>query len=91
MILVPPVAVAIIQHSHIKKYSLQSIRVALADATPLNKENQAKLQAMLSPEARLTQVWGMTEASCIDSMFRYPESDDAGRVGRILPNLDIKY
>ena len=91
VILVPPVALAIIKYRQIKKYSLQSIRVASAGAGPLSKENQTLLQAILSREARLTQVWGMTKASCIASMFRYPESDDTGSVGRILPNLDVKY
>lgn len=32
----------------------------------------------------------MTECCCIGTMFKYPESDVTGSVGRFLPNLDAK-
>ena len=91
VILVPPVVVAIFKHSGIKKSSLQSLRVVLVGAAPLGKNNQAALQKMLSSQATVTQVWGMTEATCIATTFRYPEKDETGSVGRMLPNLDSKY
>ena len=89
--LVPAVVVAIIKYSHIKNHSLQSLKVVIAGAAPLGKDNQLTLQRMLSSEARVTQVWGMTEATCIATTFRYPESDETGSVGRMLPNMDAKY
>ncbi|OQV09713.1 hypothetical protein CLAIMM_13805 [Cladophialophora immunda] len=88
--LVPPVAVTIIKHPHVQKYSLQSLRVVIVGAAPLGRDNQMALQRILGDEARVTQVWGMTEATCIATTFRYPESDDTGSVGRMLPNLDAK-
>lgn len=91
LIFVPPVIVAILKYPHLKKQSLHSLRFAQAGAAPLSRENQVKMQALLSPEARLTQGWGMTETSCGACMFYYPEADDTGSVGRILPNLDVKY
>lgn len=33
----------------------------------------------------------MTESSCIMSMTQYPEQDDTGSVGRMLPNCDLKF
>ena len=57
VMLVPPVVVAMIKHPHIKRYSLQSIKAAIAGAAPLSKDNQMALQALLGKQARLTQVW----------------------------------
>jgi len=38
----------------------------------------------------MTQVWGMTEASCIVTRFEYPEDDLTGSIGRPMPNIDMK-
>jgi 4-coumarate--CoA ligase len=32
----------------------------------------------------------MTEMTCIGSMFPYPEDDDTGSVGRVLPHCEAK-
>jgi acyl-CoA synthetase (AMP-forming)/AMP-acid ligase II len=90
MILVPPVAVAALKHPSLQKYSLKSIKVVLCGAGPLSKEHQSALQAILGPDTSFTQVWGMTETSCVASKFYYPERDDTGSVGRMMPNLDVK-
>ena len=70
--------------------SLKSVRAANCGAAPLDKHPQARLQALMSDSAPFTQVWGMTETSCIATMFPYPEKDTTGSVGRPLPNLDLK-
>ncbi|KAF2193159.1 acetyl-CoA synthetase-like protein [Zopfia rhizophila CBS 207.26] len=90
LIVVPPIAIGIIMSPLGEKYSLKSVKRALCGAAPLDKGPQARLQALLAPDAPCTQVWGMTETSCIASMFTYPEGDDTGSVGRMLPNLDVK-
>lgn len=75
-----------------KNYSFKSVKNGLCGAAPLGKETQARFQALLPKDAFFTQVWGMTEMSCIASMFSsFTESDDTGSVGRFLPNLDTKY
>lgn len=38
----------------------------------------------------ICQVWGMSETSCIATMFYYPDFDDTGSVGRFIPNCDAK-
>jgi 4-coumarate--CoA ligase len=88
--IVPPIAIAIIMSPITKKYSLKSIRQAACGAAPLGKGPQARLRALLAEDAPFTQVWGMTETSCVASMFYYPEDDVTGSVGRMLPNLDVK-
>ena len=88
--MVPPVCIGIIISPLSKKYSLKSIRSAACGAAPLDKGPQARLKALLSPDAPFTQVWGMTETSCVATMFYYPEHDVTGSVGRMMPNLDCK-
>lgn len=88
--IVPPIAVAIIMSPITKKYSLRSIRQAACGAAPLGKGPQARLRALLAENAPFTQVWGMTETSCVASMIPHPEDDSTGSVGRMLPNLDVK-
>ena len=48
------------------------------------------MKALLRPDAPFTQVWGMSETTCIASMTPYPEHDPSGSVGRLLPNHDAK-
>lgn len=90
MVLVPPVAVAVLKYPSLDKYSLKSIKVVLCGAGPLSKEHQNALQLILGPDTSFTQVWGMTETSCVASKFYYPERDESGSVGRMMPNLDVK-
>lgn len=90
LILVPPVVLAILKFPNLKKYSLKSVKSAVGGAGGLDKQHQLSLQALLSPEATFTQVWGMTETSCVASIFYYPAKDDTGSVGFFMPNLDVK-
>lgn len=88
--IVPPIAIAIIMSPLTKNYSLKTIKAASCGAAPLAKETQQRFHDLLDPNATVTQVWGMTETSCIASMFHYPEPDSTGAVGRMLPNVDAK-
>lgn len=90
MLMVPPVVIAIIMNPVSKKYDLSSINWAGTGAAPLSKESQARLKALLRPDAPFTQVWGMTETTCIATFFPYPEHDVTGSVGRLCPGLDVK-
>ena len=90
MVLVPAVAVAVLKHPTLAKYNLKSIKQVLCGAGPLSKEHQNVLQGVFGATVTFTQVWGMTETSCVASKFYYPESDETGSVGRMMPNLDVK-
>ncbi|TVY53801.1 Acyl-CoA ligase azaF [Lachnellula cervina] len=87
---VPPIAIAIIMSPISKKYSLKGIKAVSCGAAPLGKESQERLRRLLSPEATVTQVWGMTETSCIATQFYHPEDDTTGSVGRPMPCCDVK-
>lgn len=90
MRIVPPIVIATIMSPITKNYSLRSVKWASCGAAPLGKEAQSKMKALFAPGAVFSQVWGMTETSCIATKFYHPESDDTGSVGRLLPNLDGK-
>ncbi|KAK6387197.1 hypothetical protein LTS17_000463 [Exophiala oligosperma] len=90
MVLVPPVAMAMLKFPGIRNYDMSCIKSIACGAGPLDKEHQNALLNIVGPEATFTQVWGMTETSCIATKFYYPERDDTGSVGRPMPNLDLK-
>lgn len=87
---VPPMAVAMIMSPLSKKYSMKGVKQGAVGAAPLRPEPQARLKALLGDGAPMTQVWGMTETTCICTRFPYPEKDDTGSVGYFLPNIDGK-
>ncbi|KAL3455870.1 putative AMP-binding enzyme [Aspergillus heterothallicus] len=89
--LVPPIAIALLMNelTHSKPF-LRSVRVATCGAAPLDKDVQQRIKSLLGEGAPFTQVWGMTETSCIATMFPYPEDDDTGSVGRLVPNVQAK-
>ena len=71
------------------KYNLTAAKLGSVGAAPLDKHPQARMQELLGGKP-LTQVWGMTETSCIATRFRYPSYDTTGSVGFPVPNLDVK-
>jgi 4-coumarate--CoA ligase len=90
MVVVPPMAIAIIMSPLSKQYSLKSIRHGVVGAAPLGKEPQARLQALLHPDTPFTQIWGMTEVSCVGSFTPWPHHENTGSVGKFLNNVDVK-
>ena len=88
--MVPPVVISIVMSPLSKSYSLQSIKHVSCGAAPLDRFTQARFKRLLDPDARVLQVWGMTEATCIATTFRWPEDDTTGSVGRLVPGMEAK-
>lgn len=88
---VPPMVVAIVMSplAHSRKF-MKSVRYAICGAAPLDKNLQNRFLQMLSKGAVVNQVWGMTEASCVATIFPYDEPDFTGSVGRPIPNVQLK-
>ncbi|KAK5745024.1 hypothetical protein LTR17_001775 [Elasticomyces elasticus] len=87
---VPPQAVAIVNSPLREKYSLKSVRIGNSGAAPLDSKLQARLQQLLAPGVPFTQVWGMTETTCVCTRFPYPQKDTTGSIGYPLPGIDLK-
>ncbi|KIX08512.1 uncharacterized protein Z518_03168 [Rhinocladiella mackenziei CBS 650.93] len=72
------------------KYSLKTLRNAWAGSAPLDKGVQARFKEYLRPDTPFNQAWGMSETTCLATMFYFPEQDFTGSVGRFIPNCDAK-
>jgi acyl-CoA synthetase (AMP-forming)/AMP-acid ligase II len=91
MVLVPPLIVAFVMSPLTRqKPYFKSIRSADCGAAPLDLGLQAQFCKLLSKGTRFGQVWGMTETCCVAMQFAYPESDDTGSIGRLIPNVEVK-
>lgn len=95
--LVPPLVQAIVGFAESSPEArakvmeqLRSVRHVSAGAAPLDKETQARLQVQLPKGCPFTQLWAMTETSCVVTYFYHPENDGTGSVGKPMPNLDLK-
>ena len=89
--LVPPIALAIIMNPKARERPfLKSVKSAACGAAPLDKSAQARFRALMAEGAPFTQVWGMTETSCVATSLTYPEHDE-GSVGRLVANLEAKF
>ncbi|KAL9053943.1 MAG: hypothetical protein Q9162_004433 [Coniocarpon cinnabarinum] len=89
--LVPPIIVRwLADDSEQRRQQLGSVRTIWCGGAPLNGESQTRaVESMLRPEARIAQVWGLTECGWL-STFHYPEHDFTGSAGRALPGYRIK-
>lgn len=95
--LVPPLVKAIVGLAESSpearskvEHQLRSVRHVSVGAAPLDQEMQGRLQVLLPESCPFTQLWGMTETSCVITYFYHPDFDRTGAVGRPVPNLDIK-
>ena len=90
--LVPMMVVMILNSGHnlVNQDTFASVRNLTSGAGPLDSALQRRFQKLLQPATAFTQAWGMSETTCVASIFFYPEQDFTGGVGRMLPNHDAK-
>ncbi|KAL8916769.1 MAG: hypothetical protein Q9172_006135 [Xanthocarpia lactea] len=87
--MVPTMLIAVLTSPRTRKQDLQSLRSVWVAGSPLRSSTQTDFQSLLHPDALVTQVWGMTETGWA-TMFFWPESDNSGSVGRLIPSLSSK-
>ncbi|KAF7524208.1 hypothetical protein PCG10_005900 [Penicillium crustosum] len=91
LIIVPPILHALETSTHPHRdTALRKLKNIVCGAAPLSRNMQAKATRLLAPGVPLTQGWGMTESCCASMMFPYPECDETGSVGRLVPNIEAK-
>ena len=90
--LVPMMVVMILNSGHklVNQDTFASLRNLTSGAGPLDSALQARFQKLLQPTTAFNQAWGMSETTCVCTMFYYPKQDFTGGVGRMLPNHDAK-
>lgn len=90
--LVPMMVILILNSGNplVNPETFASVRNITSGAGPLDSALQTRFQKLLQPNAAFNQVWGMSETTCICTMFYYPERDSTGSSGRMLPNHDAK-
>lgn len=86
---VPPILIRLVSLPYHKRSILSQLQTVWCGGAPLHKMTQHAALGMFARDARIVQVWGMTECGWI-STFSYPESDDTGSVGRMLPGTQAK-
>ncbi|RPB05106.1 acetyl-CoA synthetase-like protein [Choiromyces venosus 120613-1] len=95
--LAPIIAVGIVKSPLTDKFDISSLRMVASAASALNPDVQRMLIRRIKPvkgreedEPRVTQLWGMTETTCIVTKFNHPEVDDTGSVGKLIPGLEAR-
>jgi acyl-CoA synthetase (AMP-forming)/AMP-acid ligase II len=87
IITVPPILTALSKYSNLELASLRRVFVGGSCATDWM---QKQLYKKLYHEARITQVYGMTEVGWVTTWTKN-ERDVSGSVGQIIPGARIRY
>jgi acyl-CoA synthetase (AMP-forming)/AMP-acid ligase II len=91
LMVVPPIVVALINCPLLDDPQyMKSVKWGFSGAAPLGVSTQARLREKLPAGAVFTQIFGMTETSCLALITPYGEDDDTGSVGRPIPGLEAK-
>ena len=88
--LVPAMIYGILKSPLATKQVLKSLRYLWSAGSPLRESTQKDFQALLSPEAKISQVWGLTEVGWATASF-WPDGNNSGSVGRPIPGLTVRY
>lgn len=89
VLLVPPMIHTFVGSEKPHEF-LKNIRYVFCGGAPLDSTTIQNMYQRLAPDACIAQVYGMTEAGWITTV-KYPERDESGSVGRLLPNVEAKY
>jgi acyl-coenzyme A synthetase/AMP-(fatty) acid ligase len=84
---VPPILLALSKHPASR---LESLRQIFVGGSPLPLGVQEQMYTKLSPKARITIVYGMTEAGW-GGFWRKKEKDLTGSIGQVLPGSKMRY
>lgn len=86
---VPPMLLALPLAPNFTSKSMDSLRQVFCGGAHVGNGVQQQMYAALHPDARLNQIYGMTETGWVCG-FHYPEKDTTGSAGRPFPGFEIK-
>ncbi|CAD6583391.1 MAG: hypothetical protein TREMPRED_003539 [Tremellales sp. Tagirdzhanova-0007] len=84
----PPILLRLANQPHLHPL-LQSVHAIFFAGCPLTHALRLRTLAMFSKPPRIVPVYGMTEGGWF-AMFRYPEEDETGSAGRVIPGYELK-
>lgn len=88
-LLVPPMLLSLPLSAECTRQTFGSLRQVFCGGAPVGNHVQQALYKLLHTDARINQIYGMTECGWICG-FQYPENDDTGSVGRPLKDFSVK-
>jgi 4-coumarate--CoA ligase len=86
----PPPLITIPQDPLATKDKLRSVRQIWMGGAGVTYENQKPLYDLLHPDARINQVWGMTETGWV-SQVHWPKKQCDNSVGTTLKGCRVRY
>lgn len=84
----PPLFLRMLGASCEEKSMLRRLQLIWSGGAPLAEDIRLRFLVAV-PNPRIVDVYGMTEAGWLTT-FKYPENDDTGSVGRLLPDYSAK-
>ena len=87
--MVPAMIFALLKSPLTSRERLRSLRFVWSAGSPLGPPIQAEFGALLSPEAKISQAWGLTEVGWIATLL-WPDGDQPGSIGGALPGVTIR-
>lgn len=90
VLLVPPMVLSLPLAPKCTSSSLASLRQVFCGGAAIPYHVQKGLYDVLHPDARINQIFGMTECGWVCG-FQYPEREETGSVGRPFEGFLVKY
>jgi len=87
---VPPILVSLTKSPLCNKNSLKSLRRIYVAGSSAKKEMQQQLYKLISPAARIENVYGMTESGWTASTWRDRKRDQTGSIGTPFPGIQLR-
>lgn len=88
-LLVPPMLLSLPLSVHCQSHALRSLRQVFVGGASIGNHVQQCMYKVLSEDARVNQIYGMTEAGWVCGS-QYPEKDETGSIGRPLKGFKLK-
>jgi long-chain acyl-CoA synthetase len=85
---VPTMYMAIMNHPHVEKYNISSIRVCSSGSAPMPVEAQKRFEELTG--AKISEGYGLTEASPVTHANPFNGKRKIGSIGLPRPDVDAK-
>jgi acyl-coenzyme A synthetase/AMP-(fatty) acid ligase len=88
--IVPPILVSMSKSSLCNRSTLKSLRRIYVAGSITKKEMQQQVYKLISPTARIENLYGMTESGWTASTWRNRKRDQTGSIGTPFPGMELR-